>query len=148
MIDTSTRVLIYSATQRSNRAALQYFERLRKNTALIIFETHIWEVTLNNDSSTGINWSALSAKAGNFNIASVLSDTLPSATGAAGPITITPTYTGSKNLSAAFVLSFISEHGTVKTVSQPQITVLSGSQASLSVSQAENYVSGSTTTIA
>jgi hypothetical protein len=147
VIDTSTRVLIYSATQRSNKAALQYFERLRKNTALIIFETHIWEVTLNNDSSTGINWSALAATAGNFNVKSVLNDTLPSPTGAAGPITITPSYTGSKNLSASFILSFISDHGAVKTVSQPQITVLSGSQASLSVSQAENYVSGTTATI-
>jgi len=147
VVDTSTRVLIYSATQRSNKAALQYFARLRKNTALIIFETHIWEVSLNNDSSTGINWSSLAATAGKFNIKSALTDSLPSPTGAAGPITITPSYTGSKDLSASFILSFISDHGTVKTVSQPQITVLSGSQASLAVSQAQNYVSGTTTTL-
>jgi hypothetical protein len=148
VIDTSTRVLIYSATQRSNKAAMQYFARLRKNTALIIFETHIWEVTLNNDSSTGINWSALTtfAKLGNFGLTSAIPDNFTSLTGAAGPITITPSYTGSKDLSASFILQFIADHGAVKTVSQPQITVLSGSQASLSVSQAENYVSGTATT--
>ena len=148
VIDTSTRVLIYSATQRSNKAAVQYFARLRKNTALIIFETHIWEVTLNNDSSTGINWSALTtfAKAGNFGIASAMTDNFSAPTGSATPITITPSYTGGKNLSASFILKFMADHGAVKTVSQPQITVLSGSQASLAVSQAQNYVSGTATT--
>ena len=148
VIDTSTRVLIYSATQRSNKAAVQYFARLRKNTALIIFETHIWEVTLNNDSSTGINWAALTtfAKAGNFSVTSAMADNFTAPTGAASPITITPSYTGGKNLSASFILKFMADHGAVKTVSQPQITVLSGSQASLAVSQAQNYVSGTSTT--
>jgi len=146
VIDTSTRVLIYSATQRSNKAALQYFARLRKNTALIIFETHIWEVTLNNDSQTGINWSQLASTMGNLNISSVLNSTPAAVAGASTPITITPTWTGGSGFSASAVLTFMSDHGTVKTVSQPQITVLSGSMASLAVSQAENYVSGSTTT--
>jgi hypothetical protein len=151
VVDTSTRVMIYSATQRGNKAAGQYFSRLRKNTALIIFETHIWEVTLNNDSSTGINWDGLTAgatiaTAGNFSIRSAVSNALPAIAGRAGPITITPTWTGGSGFSASAVLSFISDHGAVKTISQPQITVLSGSQASLAVSQNDNYVSGSSTT--
>ena len=148
IIDTSTRVLIYAATQRSNKYAAQYFERLRKDTALIIFETHIWEVTLDNDNQTGINWSSLAAKVGNFNLTSgAFTGALPAGVGSASPITITPSYTGGKNFSANFILNFISEHGSVKTISQPQITVLSGSKASLAVAQQDNYVSGQTSTL-
>ncbi len=145
-VDKATRVLIYSATQRSSRAAREYFQRLRKNTALIIFETHIWEVTLNNDNQTGINWSSLAAATGNFAIHSTLSNSLPAGVGSASPITITPSYTGGQNYSANFILQFISEHGAVKTVSQPQITVLSGSRASLVIGQQDNYVASTTTT--
>ena len=144
VIDGSTRVMIYTATQRSNKYALQYFERLRKNTALIIFETHIWEVTLDNNNRTGINWTKLFGKMGNFKITTALTGDIP--TGAAEPITITPSYTGSDNLTTDMVLKFISARGTVKTVSQPQITVLSGSTANFSVSQEQNYVKGSTRT--
>jgi hypothetical protein len=144
-IDSSTRVMIYTATQRSNKYAQQYFERLRKNTALIIFETHIWEVTLNNDNRTGINWTKLFGGLGDFSITSTLVGDIPA--GAAAPITITPAYTGAgSDLTSSMVLKFISERGTVKTVSQPQITVLSGSSASLAVSQLQNYVSGTTST--
>ncbi len=148
-IDNTTRVLIYSATQRGSKAAKQYFDRLRKNTALIIFETHIWEVTLNNDNQTGINWGGLANKTGitalgHFGLTSVLANTLPQGVGGATPITITPSYTGG-NFSANFILQFLSEHGTVKTISQPQITVLSGSKASIAITQQDNYVSNTST---
>jgi hypothetical protein len=62
--------------------------------------------------------------------------------GGANPISITPTYTAGGDITSEAVLDFISEHGTVKTVSQPQLTVLSGSSASLEVEQSENFVSG------
>lgn len=141
-IDSSTRIMIYTATQRSHKYALQYFERLRKNTALIIFETHIWEVALNNANRTGINWNALFTNIGKFSLDVVVPGGVSAASGQATPISITPTYTGSGNITTEAVVDFISERGAVRTVSQPQITVLSGSKASLAVSQQENYVSG------
>lgn len=146
-IDNTTRVLIYTATQRTNKYALQYFERLRKDTALIIYETHIWEVTLNNDNRTGINWSQLFGKMGYFSVGSTLADGFPS--GTTQPITLEPKYVGSSGtVSADVILKFISDRGAVKTVSQPQITVLSGSKATLAVSQLDNYISGSSKTAA
>jgi type II secretory pathway component GspD/PulD (secretin) len=57
-------------------------------------------------------------------------------------VTITPSYDAGGDITADAVLQFISEHGTVKTVSQPQLTVLSGSSASLAVEQSQNFVSG------
>ncbi len=141
-IDQTTRVLIYTATQRSQHIAEQYFDRLRKNTALIIYETHIWEVTLNNDNQTGIDWSLLGKR---VSIKAPITAIAGSLGGS--PITITPLFTHSQDLTPKAALSFISEQGSVKTISQPQLTVLSGSSASLSVKQAQNYVAGSTTTL-
>ncbi len=142
-IDSSTRLMIYTATQRTNRYAKKYFEHLRKNTALIIFETNIWEVTLNNSNRTGIKWDALWEEVGgNFKF----DLSLPGTSGAISPITITPAYTGSGTFSTDTVLEFLSSRGAVKTVSQPQITVLSGSSATLTISQEENFVSGITRT--
>lgn len=143
-VDSSTRVMVYTATQRSQKYALQYFERLRKNTALIIFETHIWEVTLNSDNRTGINWNALFRTVGTskFNIGLAIPGGAP--VGATKPISITAG--AGADLTTQTVLDFLSERGAVKTVSQPQITVLSGSSATMAVSQQDNYVSGSTRT--
>lgn len=139
-VDATTRVMIYTATQRANKYAQKYFERLRKNTALIVYETHIWEVNLTNENRTGINWEGLFQNVGNFDIDVQLPGGAPA--GAANPISITPTYTAGGDITSEAVLEFITEHGTVKTVSQPQLTVLSGSSASLEVSQSENFVSG------
>lgn len=139
-VDATTRVMIYTATQRANKYAQKYFERLRKNTALIVYETHIWEVNLSNENRTGINWEGLFQNVGNFDLEVSLPGGAPA--GGANPISITPTYTAGGDITSEAVLDFISEHGTVKTVSQPQLTVLSGSSASLQVEQSENFVSG------
>lgn len=138
-VDYTARVLVYTATHRSNKYAEEYFEKLRKNTALIVFETHIWEVTLNNENRTGIDWSGMLRGIGNFDIDIAVPGAAPA--GTATPVTITPTFSGSGNLNFTTILQFISEHGAVKTISQPQITVMSGSSATLDVRQSENYVS-------
>ncbi len=145
-VDPTTRVMIYTASQRANKYAKQYFERLRKNTALIVYETHIWEVTLNNSNRTGIDWTSLINNIGNIDLDISIPGGAPAVTGGATPISITPTYDGSADVTAEMVLEFISEQGTVKTVSQPQLTVLSGSSASLAVEQSQNFVSGITRT--
>jgi len=144
-VDESTRVMIYTATQRSHKYALQYFERLRKNTALIIFETNIWEVTLNNENRTGIDWTSAFNKLGNFSIAAVIPGVIPTGTGT--PVAITPEYkNGSTSMTAKSILAFISVRGSVKTISQPQITVLSGSTATFAVQQNQNFVKSLVTT--
>lgn len=144
-IDETTRTLIYTASQRTNKYAEQFFQRMRKNTALIVFETHVWEVSLNNENRTGINWESLLTNAGNFDIDFDI--TGAAAAGDAAPITITPTFTGSADLTSEAVLQFISSQGAVKTVSQPQLTVLSGASASMTVEQNENFVSQLTRTV-
>lgn len=145
VIDGTTRVIVYQASHRTARYAEEYFKRLRKNTALIVYETHIWEVSLNNDNRTGINWDAMLTGVGNFDFDISIAGN--NATGGATPITITPGFSGSDRLTSTQVFNFISEKGAVKTVSQPQLTLLSGATASLTVQNTENYVSEVTRTV-
>ncbi len=145
VVDLTTRVIVYQASNRTSKRAEEYFRRLRKNTALIVFETNIWEVTLNNANRTGINWDAALGNLGNFDLDISIAGN--NATGGATPITITPGFNGSGDFTSTQVFNFISERGAVKTVSQPQLTVLSGSQATLSVNRSENFVSEVTRTV-
>ncbi len=135
--DPSTRTIVYRASQRTSEIAARYFQRLRSSTALIVFETYIWEVSLDAGNTTGIRWQMFD-RIGKFNVGI----NLP---GAANPLLGTPISiglptTGAVNFDTNDVLQFISDYGAVKTISQPQLTVLSGSSARLRVADTQNYV--------
>ena len=135
--ETGTRTIIYEATSRTAKLAERYFQRIRSNTALIVFEVYIWEVALNSDNATGIDWEQIEAF-GKF----TSGISIPGGTGADfTPISIGLPTTGDVAFGGDQVLQFISNYGAVKTISQPQITVLSGAQATLRAADTVNYVS-------
>ena len=139
--ESATRTIIYEATSRTAELAERYFQRLRANTALIVFEVYIWEVALTSDNSSGINWEQIE-EFGKFSAGiSLPSSTIDS------PISIGLPTTGNDVFGANDVLQFISNYGAVKTISQPQITVLSGSEATLRAAETQNFVSSITRTI-
>ncbi len=144
IVDPTTRTIVYSATQRTADIASRYFQRLRASTAMIVFETYIWEVSLNSGNSTGIDWSSMSSF-GKFNT----SLSLDGSVGAdfTNPISIGLPTTQDINGTPTDIIQFLSQFGAVKTISQPQITVLSGSEAELRVADTQNYVSQIATTL-
>ena len=137
--ESATRTIIYEATSRTAELAERYFQRVRASTALIVFEVYIWEVSLDNANSTGVNWSEIESF-GKFSS----QVTIPGSVGANfNPISIgLPTTGDAANVSDVF--EFISTFGAVKTISQPQITVLSGAEATLRAADTVNYVSSLT----
>ena len=144
IVDGTTRTIVYSATQRTADIANRYFQRLRANTAMIVFETYIWEVSLNSGNSTGIDWSKIESF-GKFNASlgingGVSADFLQ-------PISIGLPTTQDISGTPTDIIQFLSQFGAVKTISQPQITVLSGSEAELRVADTQNYVSQIATTL-
>lgn len=141
--DEGTRTIVYTATNRTAKLAERYFQKLRANTALIIYEIYIWQVSLNSANATGIDWQKIQS-IGKFNTAI----NLPGGVGAAfSPISIGLPTTGNANLGADDVFEFISTYGAVKTVSQPQVTMLSGGEATLRVAETQNYVSSLSQTV-
>jgi hypothetical protein len=144
VIDASTRTLIYTVTQRNAERAERYFDRLRANTALIVYETYIWEVQLDSANSAGIKWQKLS-NLGAFNSGISIDSAISGQVGT--PITIGLPTKGNVNLATGDVLDFLTKQGAVKTISQPQLTVLSGSEADLRVAETINYIESLTRTI-
>jgi MSHA biogenesis protein MshL len=141
--DPSTRTIVYRASQRTAEMATRYFQRLRSNTAMIVYETYIWEVGLESGNTTGIKWDRLST-AGDLGFGININGSANSNLGS--PISIGLPTTGTVNFSTKDVFQFISSYGAVKTISQPQISVLSGSSAKLRVADKENYVASVTKT--
>ncbi len=135
--EEATRTIIYEATHRTAKMAERYFQRIRSNTALIVFEAYIWEVSLDSANSSGIDWQKLT-NVGQYNIGIDV-------TGSVGadftPISIGLPTKGPASVGPDQVFEFISTYGAVKTISQPQITMLSGSEATLRVAETVNYVS-------
>ena len=138
--ESSTRTIIYEATNRTAELAERYFQRIRASTALIVFEVYIWEVSLSNGNSTGIDWEGIDSF-GKYTAGLNVS-------GGVGadytPISIGLPTTGGFAFGSDDILEFISTFGGVKTISQPQLTVLSGAQASLRAADTVNYVSALT----
>ncbi|MGH1397948.1 MAG: type II secretion system protein GspD [Alphaproteobacteria bacterium] len=142
IVDEATRTIIYEATNRTAKMAERYLQRIRANTALIIFEVYIWEVNLDTANNMGINWEDFGK------IGGAVID-IPGAIGAtdSSPISIGIPSLNDKSYSAGNVLEFLSTFGAVKTISQPQITVLSGAEASLRAADTINYVSSLTRSV-
>lgn len=140
IIDRSTRTIVYEASHRSAELAERYFQRMRTSTALIVFETYIWEVGLNSGNSAGVRWDTIDAFGkfvGNIDINGAIGADF------SNPISIgLPTTQGASGgpFVPSDIFEFLSTFGAVKTISQPQITVLSGSEAKLRAADTENYV--------
>ncbi len=138
--ETATRTIIYEATNRTAELAERYFQRIRASTALIVFEVYIWEVSLDSGNTTGIDWEKIETF-GKY----TSGIRIDGSTGADfNPISIGLPTIGGVDFDAGDVLRFISEFGAVKTISQPQITVLSGAEATLRAADTINYVSSLT----
>ncbi len=141
IVDNSTRTIIYEATNRTAEYALRYFQRMRTSTALIVFETYIWEVNLSSGNSTGIRWDLIDSF-GKFTASVDLTGNVGA--GFTNPVSIGLPTSGFEE-GGAFapndIFDFLSQFGAVKTISQPKITVLSGSEAHLRVADTQNYVS-------
>ena len=121
-VDPSTRTLVYRASQRRVEMAERYFQRMRSSTAMIVFETYIWEVSLDSGNSAGVKWNLLDSFgkfAANVDLSgsvgadftNPISIGLPTTQGAEGG-TFTPTK----------ILDFLSTFGALKTIARPQIT--------------------------
>lgn len=141
--DPTTRTIIYSASQRTSKLAENYFQRLRANTAMIVFETYIWEVSLDSGNSTGIDWAKMKTF-GKFATSVALNGSVSA--DFTNPVSIGLPTTQAIGATPTQLIEFLSQFGAVKTISQPQITVLSGASAALRVADTQNYVSEVTST--
>jgi len=159
-----------SVAFRANRTALrsieQYVRQLRAARAMLIYEVHVYQVDLTDDTKAGINWNRLG-----WTQDSVIREATGGSGGGGGTGTgggsgsppsgdvfspfgaanraatltsdadygIGAVFSG-PNFNASILLNFLRSQGTVRVVSQPRIGLMSGSRGQLQVGQNTGYV--------
>jgi len=148
-LDKSARMITFRAGSQSFFKIKSYLEMTRKNRSLIVYDTYIWEVILNDGSKMGIDWGAMPGTTPATGITAGPSSALPSASGlfTAGVINAVSGGTGlalsfaGSRFSMNLLIDFLRSQGTINSLSQPKIQLLSGGKAILKDEIATTYVS-------
>ena len=138
-VDDQGGNIVYTTTVDGEDRVSQYLAQLRTGRPLIVLQMYIWEVTLTRENSQGINWSQLNINNGDSSVRTNLASNLSSAATTAGSVSLGAVTTGI--ISASAVASFIATKGQVQTISNPQVTFVSGTSAELKVGGTTNYIS-------
>ncbi len=146
-IDDQGGKLVYTTDVTGHENVGEYLDQLRNGRPLVVMQLYIWEVTLSNDKATGINWSKFELPEIGKGNQKILIDAVTGFTSVANPgVSLGAKLTG--NITADGVLKFLSSQGQVQTISNPQLTFVSGSSAEFRVGGQQRYISevGETTT--
>lgn len=148
-LDKSTRMITFRADSQSFSKIKGYLDITRKNRSLIIYDTYIWEVVLNDGSKMGVDWGSLKGAGTGTSLTAGPSAALPAATdlltaglvnGVSGGTGLALSFAGSR-FSMNLLIDFLRSQGTVNSLSQPKIQLLSGGKAALRDEIATTYVS-------
>ncbi len=141
-VDDQGGNIIYTTSVDGEDRVSQYLAELRTGRPLVVLQMYIWEVTLSRENAQGINWTQLSNDTLLGKGKSLVlngTDNLTSAAATAGSVSLGAVTTGI--ISANAVVSFLATKGRVQTISNPQITFVSGTNAELKVGGTLNYIS-------
>lgn len=144
-IDSRFNAVTFEATRNKLKAIEDYLKNVSKSGSVIIYDTWIWEVSLNESNRAGVKWEDFSYMKGNTAIdisgGGDIGD-LDSATDLIGGIAH-----ATENFSLNMLVSFLKKHGSLSTLSHPKISLMSGSNAKLEVGEEVKYVSELTSTV-
>jgi cell division septation protein DedD len=148
-LDKSGRMVTFRADSLAFFKIKSYLDITRKNRSLIIYDTYIWEVVLNDGSKMGVDWGSLTGPGTGTSLTAGPSSALPAATNllTAGLVNATSSGTGlalsfaGSRFSMNVLIDFLRSQGTVNSLSQPKIQMLSGGKAALKDEIATTYVS-------
>ncbi len=132
--------LIYTTDVEGQERVREYLDRLRHGRPLIVMQLYIWEVTLNRDNATGINWSNFKFPKIGGSGQNMLLSGLTGFTDITSPgVSLGAKLSG--KVDAQGVLKFLATQGQVQTISNPQLTFISGSNADFRVGGKQRYIS-------
>jgi Flp pilus assembly secretin CpaC len=138
-VDDQGGNVIYTTTVDGEDRVSQYLTQLRTGRPLIVLQMYIWEVTLSRENAQGINWSQLNISSASKSIKPDIAGNINSLASTAGSVSLGAVTTGI--ISTTAVASFLATKGRVQTISNPQITFVSGTNAELKVGGTQRYIS-------
>jgi len=140
-LDKTTRAVTYRATKPVQEKASSYLKWLRDNKKLIVYETYIAEVVLDDSTNTGIQWNKLSwfGTAGktpvNLNITGG-----NTGVATAGTLGVGAVFTGG-HFAVDVLANFLKTQGTVNQLSRIPMMLIAGGETSFRNGGTDYYVS-------
>jgi MSHA biogenesis protein MshL len=138
-VDDQGGNIIYTTNVEGEDRVDQYLAELRTGRPLIVLQMYIWEVALNRENAEGIDWSQFNVSSVGHSVSPSLASNLTSLASTAGSVSLGAVTSGIISTSA--VVSFLSSKGRLQTISNPQITFVSGTNAELKVGGTTRYIS-------
>lgn len=132
--------LLYTTDVEGQERVSKYLEQLRNGRPLVVLQMYIWEVSLDGESAAGINWQNLTTKPFGGNFSKILNlNSTDAITAVSGGVSMGAVLSG--KISAQVIANFLNTQGVVQTLSNPQLTFVSGSSAEFRVGGTRTYVS-------
>ncbi|WP_431798081.1 hypothetical protein SGO26_30255 (plasmid) [Cupriavidus metallidurans] len=143
-LDKSSRTLTYTASKSANVRIAAYLKYIRDTKSLLIYDMFVWEVTLTDTRAMGIKWDQFKVGFGPISASSdgrigstnITGGSTGQTTGGLGANIV---YNGA-NFSMNLLLSFLNTQGTVSSISQPRLALVSGSTAQFQDGQSIEYI--------
>lgn len=138
-LDRINRSVVFRANRSALRAIEGYLDKARQSRSLIVYDMNVLQVDLNDSNNMGVRWELLQEGAG-------LEGAGAGSRGVQGAA-VTRTATGldtlilGRNFSTNFLLDFLRSQGDVKTLSQPKLGLMNGTNGSIRVGQSTTFVS-------
>ncbi len=145
-LDRINRSMVFRANRRALRNIEEYLNRVRESRTLIVYDLNVLQVDLNDSKSMGIRWELLKVARG-LNAArdSDLVGPSTSPIEKLGQVTRTPTGIDAlifgRDFQTNVLLDFLRSQGDVKTLSQPKIGIMNGTNGMIRVGQSTTFVS-------
>ena len=140
-IDKTSRTVTYRATKPAQDKATSYLKWVRDNKKLIIYETFIAEVVLDDSTNMGIQWNKL-ALLGSAGVTPVAVNVSGGSAGAAtsGTVGIGAVFSGS-NFALDVLANFLKTQGTVNQLSRIPMMLIAGGETTFRNGGTDYYVS-------
>ncbi|MCE2745294.1 MAG: hypothetical protein LW710_05240 [Burkholderiales bacterium] len=146
-LDRINRSLVFRANRRALNDIKSYMEKARATRSLIVYDMNVLQVDLNDTSNMGIRWELYKTGTGintapdSGIVGGSASPDLSRVTQVSRSSTGIETLIFGENFSTNFLLDFLRSQGDVKTLSQPKIGLMNGTNGNIRVGQSTTFVS-------
>lgn len=144
-LDRINRSLVFRANRRGLSDIRAYLERARATRSLIVYDMNVLQVDLNDTNNMGIRWelyrSGGGLNAGRDSPVAGASSTATALTQVSRTSTGVETLIFGENFQSSLLIDFLKSQGDVKTLSQPKIGLMNGTNGSIRVGQSTTFVS-------
>ena len=140
--DEFSSTVIFRAKPSTYEAIHAYLDHMRKNKVLIVYDIYLWEVRLNDGFQGGINWNDFSYTDGAF----TGSLTGGGSSALTSGLSLGAVYNSSK-FTVDALASFLKTQGNLKSISQPKVSLVAGTESEFEIGSTSRYVSKIGTTV-